>query len=289
MALTLPSDRGEEIERGEKASPDRCRYGPGVPELIEVQRYKEAASAVVGRRISRVVVVDPRVAVSQSLEELCGCCVADVRRRGKLLLIDTAPAPGAETGPVLGLRFGMTGSLVVDGAPAIERLRYSSSASAERAVRLRVEFDEGGELALHDPRRFGRAQLDPDESALGPEARGIGVAQLRSVLSARHSPGPALKARLMDQSRLAGLGNLLVDEILWRTRLSPLRPCDSLENEEVRRLARGVRGTVEEERAVARATGHRCSALRWGDGPPTGVPRTSNRCISTYGRSLCVL
>jgi len=215
-----------------------------VPELIEVERYGEAALAVLGRRISGVFVLDPRVVTGSatSLDELCGYRVSGVRRRGKLLLVDTASA--SETGPVLGLRFGMTGSLVVDGAPAIERLRYSSPASAERAVRLRIEFDEG-ELALHDPRRFGRVQIDPDESLLGPEARGIGVAELRSVLAVRHPPGPPLKARLMDQSRLAGLGNLLVDEILWRTGLSPLRPCDTLADEEVRRLARGIRGTVE--------------------------------------------
>ena len=222
------------------------RYGPGVPKLIEVERYGGAARAVLGRRISRVIVLDARVVTgpATSLDELCGCRVSGVRRRGKLLLIDTAPASGTETGPVLGLRFGMTGSLVVDGAPAIERLRYSSPASAERAVRLRVEFDHG-ELALHDPRRFGRVQVDPDESVLGPEARGIGVAELRSVLAVRHAPGPPLKARLMDQSRLAGLGNLLVDEILWRTSLSPLRPCDALADAEVRRLTRGIRGTVE--------------------------------------------
>ncbi|HXQ19442.1 MAG TPA: DNA-formamidopyrimidine glycosylase family protein [Acidimicrobiales bacterium] len=219
-----------------------------MPELIEVERYREAAAAVLGRRISRVVVVDPRVVspTRSSLDELVGCRVTDVRRRGKLLLIDTSAAAAAETrGPVLGLRFGMTGSLVVDGEPAIERLRYSSPASAERAVRLRIAFDKGGELAVHDPRRFGRAQLEPDESVLGPEARGIGVTQFRSVLAVRRSPGPPLKARLLDQSRLAGLGNLLVDEILWRTGLSPLRPCDALSDDEVRRLARGVRGTVE--------------------------------------------
>ena len=218
-----------------------------MPELIEVERYGEAAPAVIGRRIARVVVEDPRVVSGPeaSLDELCGRRVAGVRRRGKLLLIDTSSS-GDDRGPVLGLRFGMTGSLVVDGLPAIERLRYSSNASAERAVRLRVGFEGGGELALHDPRRFGRAQLDPDESLLGPEARGMGVAQLRAVLAVRHAPGPPLKARLMDQSRLAGLGNLLVDEILWRAGLSPLRPCDQLDDGEVRRLARAVRSTIED-------------------------------------------
>jgi formamidopyrimidine-DNA glycosylase len=219
---------------------------PGVPELIEVERYGEAASAVIGRRISRVVVVDPRVVSGReaSLEELLGSLVSGVRRRGKLLLIDTSS--GADRGPVLGLRFGMTGSLVVDGSPAIERLRYSSNASAERAVRLRVGFDGGGELALHDPRRFGRAQLDPDETALGPRARGIGVGQLRTVLGVRRAPGPPLKTRLIDQSRLAGLGNLLVDEILWRAGLSPVRSCDALADDEVRRLARAVHSTIED-------------------------------------------
>jgi len=153
-----------------------------VPELIEVELYRQAAVGLCGRRISRVIVVDPRILTPSriSLDALRGRRVTGVRRRGKLLAIDTGAADGErKPGPVLGLRFGMTGSLVVDGSPAIERLRYSSPVSAERAMRLRIEFAEGGELALHDPRRFGRVQLDPDEAALGPEARGIRTDQLR--------------------------------------------------------------------------------------------------------------
>jgi formamidopyrimidine-DNA glycosylase len=219
-----------------------------VPELIEVERYREAAALACGRVITKVVVLDPKVVSlgGAPLGALAGSRVSAARRHGKLLLIDTESAESGALGPVLGLRFGMTGSLLVDGVPAIERLRYSSPATAERAARLRIEFEGDGALVLHDPRRFGRAMLDPDESALGPEARGIGVTSLRRVLAVSRSPGPPLKARLMDQSRLAGLGNLLVDEILWRAELSPLRPCDALDASEQVRLARTLRSTVED-------------------------------------------
>ncbi len=229
-------------------------YRPVVPELVEVEYYRRAATAVLGREIRVVRVADPHVLAAPLTavglrRALVGHAFSAARRRGKLLLLDTVG------GPTLGVRFGMTGSLVVDGAPAIDRLIHSSTDHAERWVRLRIAFVGGGELSLHDPRRFGRVLLDPDEDALGPDAAALGPAALGHVLASRErGGGPPLKARLLDQGHLAGVGNLLADEILWRAGLSPWRPSASLDTAERRRLHRHLRATVDD--LMARGGSH---------------------------------
>src|SRR5690606_7502787 len=117
--------------------------------------------------------------------------------------------------------FGMTGRLLVDGGAAIDRLEYSSDRNDPGWDRFVLTFREGGDLRLRDPRRLGGIELDPDESRLGPDALGLTPAQLRRALDGSAQP---LKARLLDQARIAGIGNLLADEILWRAGLDPARP-----------------------------------------------------------------
>ena len=75
---------------------------------------------------------------------------------------------------------------------------------------------------MRDARRLGRGRLDPDEDRLGPDALSATLADLRAALA---GSGVAVKARLLDQSRLAGVGNLIADEVLWRAGLAPGRPC----------------------------------------------------------------
>jgi formamidopyrimidine-DNA glycosylase len=180
------------------------------------------------------------------------------RRRGKLLLLDT------DVGSTLGLRFGMTGVLGLDGIDGVDRLEYASGRRDPRWIRFSVDFADGGTMSLRDPRRLGGVELDPDEDALGPDATTMTPAQLRDALV---SSSP-LKARLMDQRRIAGLGNLLTDEILWRASLDPARPADSLSAAELRRLHRHLHRALDEltERGgshtgdlqYARARGARC-------------------------------
>ena len=98
---------------------------------------------------------------------------------------------------------------------------------------------------MRDPRRLGGVELDPDEGRLGRRRQRGAPAELRDLLGRSHAP---LKARLMDQSRLAGLGNLLVDETLWRAGLDPARPAGSLDPAELRRLHRHLRATLDELR-----------------------------------------
>ncbi len=190
---------------------------------------------------------------------LAGRTFTAARRRGKLMLLDTSG------GPTLGLRFGMTGGLVVDGSQALDRLRYGPGVFDEKWVRARVDFGDGGALLVHDPRRFGSLELAPDESRLGPDALAVTRAELAAALSlppgrARSAP---LKARVMDQERLAGVGNLLADEILWRAGLDPQRR-DALADDELRHLHTEPSGHAPPARA-ARGLPHR--------GPDGGTAR----------------
>jgi len=222
---------------------------PDVPEMLEVEYYRRLAEKALYRPVAAVAVPDPHVLRGQlrpaALRRvLVGRSLVAARRRGKLLLLDV------DGGPTLGMRFGMTGDLVLDDQQAIGELLYAPVGFGRQWVRFGLRFADGGSLLLHDPRRFGRVELDPSEEQLGPDAATVTLGQLRVALAVRRSlsgqagGGPPLKARLLDQSHLAGLGNLLVDEILWRAGLSPRRPSGSLSDAELRRLHRHVRTTV---------------------------------------------
>ena len=132
--------------------------------------------------------------------------------------------------PVLGLHLGMAGRIAVD-EPPIDR-------PWDRFV---LEFEDGGRLALRDRRRLGRAFLDPELSRVGPDAAAVD----RRAFHERVGRGTApVKARIMDQSVIAGVGNLLADEALWRARLHPRRPAGNLSEEELDRLRRDVRAAI---------------------------------------------
>ena len=211
-----------------------------MPELLEVETYRRAAEAVVGRRVKAVHAPDEWYAkgattTAELIAVLPGHLVTTARRIGKLLLLDT-------DGPVLGLRFGMTGRLLVDGGAPIETLEYSSDRNDPAWDRFAMTFRGGGGLVVRDPRRLGGVEIDPDESRLGPDATAITLAPFRDVI---RSSSTAVKARMMDQSRLAGMGNLLTDETLWRAGLAPDRASRSLDEREVARLHRAMRRTIE--------------------------------------------
>ncbi len=212
-----------------------------MPEMIEVEQYRRTAHDVVGRTIRTVRAPDDwylkgTTTAARLRSVLRGSTVIDTRRIGKLLLVDT-------DGPTLGLRFGMTGRLLVDGRAPIERLEYSSGRQDPAWVRFALGFDGEGTLEVVDPRRLGGVELDPREERLGPDALGLRASMLRAALAASTAP---VKAWLLDQSRVAGIGNLLADEILWRAGIDPARPCRSLTPAEVRRLQRHITTTIEE-------------------------------------------
>jgi formamidopyrimidine-DNA glycosylase len=104
-----------------------------------------------------------------------------------------------------------------------------------------VTFDDGGRLMLVDPRRLGRVRLNPPVEQLGPDAQLITPAQFRAALAGTTAP---VKVRIMDQDRIAGIGNLLADEILWRARIHPARVTSSLTPTEQSRLLRATRDGI---------------------------------------------
>jgi formamidopyrimidine-DNA glycosylase len=190
-----------------------------MPELPDVEGFRRVlARGAVGKRIESVEVPDPTL-LRNSTPAALGRAVRGRRfgepdRHGKWVV---SPA-GAIT---LLMHFGMTGLL--DWA----------AGGAERHVHDRVVFVyRGGELRYRDMRKFGGVWLARDEhereqvtGPLGPDAQDVGRERLHELLAGRRGE---VKAALMDQRLLAGLGNLLSDEILWRARLNPRARASSL-------------------------------------------------------------
>jgi formamidopyrimidine-DNA glycosylase len=217
-------------------------YPRPVPEMLEVETYRRLAEEALDRTIASVASPDAwflkGAATGPALRRaLVGHRFTAARRIGKLLLLEV------DSGPTVGIRFGMTGTLVVDDRRGVDQMQYAPRRRDPVWDRWRVRFDDGGSLVVHDPRRLGGVLLDPDVSGLGPDAAAITPAQLAATLGESRAP---LKARLLDQSKVAGIGNLIVDELLWRAALSPLRPSDSLTANEIRRLHRHLGRTLSD-------------------------------------------
>jgi len=242
-----------------------------VPELLEIEVYRRVAEAALGRTIAEVVAPDAwylkgGLEAGELRAALEGHRLVAARRTGKVLLLDTD-----DDGPVLGLRFGMTGRLVVDGTLGIEKLEYSSPRLDPAWVRFALHFDDGGRLEVVDARRLGGVELDPDEGHLGVDASLVTSKELAGLLD---GSVVALKARIMDQRRLAGVGNLLADDALWRAKLDPAREARSLSPAEVRRLHKALVATLAElgERGGSHTGALQPERHRDGHCPRCGAP-----------------
>jgi formamidopyrimidine-DNA glycosylase len=201
-----------------------------MPELPEAERARLQIERVLGREIVAVDDRDAYVSRPHAPGELAaaltGRRLTAAHRRGKFLWVET------DDGPELGLHLGMAGRLVVDEPPA-----------PRSWDRFALEFADGGRLALRDKRRLGRAVLDPDYSHVGPDAAEVSRAVFRSRVGRGTAP---IKARLLDQGVIAGVGNLLADETLWRARISPRRLAGDLDTDELDRLRRALRAATRD-------------------------------------------
>jgi formamidopyrimidine-DNA glycosylase len=238
-----------------------------MPELPEVETIRaQLARRLEGRELVRVEILDPRLTRPHDLFEVAGELeggrVVAVERHGKYLLLRLASGRG------LLVHLRMTGSFGF--APA----------SHERAV---VELDDGSRLVYRDVRRFGTwlvledTELDAYLATKnGPEPLGsrFTTAWLAEQLARRRAP---LKAVLLDQRVVAGLGNIYADEALWRARLNPLRPASRVTREEARRLQRAIRDALR--RGIARQ-GSTLSDYR----TPDGAPGAMQEEFKVYGQ-----
>jgi formamidopyrimidine-DNA glycosylase len=226
-----------------------------MPELPEVERARALIErAALGRRIVAVEDGDTFVCrphgPGEISDALVGRELVAAHRRGKAMWCDTSG-----DGPALGLHLGMAGRIVVDDAEAGDSTGSDENGRPARWDRFVLHFDDGGRLVLRDKRRLGRVRLAPDLDRIGPDAATVSRAAFRSRVGRGAAP---LKARIMDQSVLAGVGNLLADEALWRARLSPLRPAGELDAAELDRLRRELRAAV---RSAIRQGGVHTGAL----------------------------
>jgi formamidopyrimidine-DNA glycosylase len=199
-----------------------------MPELPEAERARQRLTTVLDRRIARVDDHDTYVCrphpPGEIADALVGHRLVAAHRRGKFLWLDTAD------GPTLGLHLGMAGSIALDGP-----------GDAPRWDRFTVEFEDGTRFALRDKRRLSRAILNPEFGHVGPDAADVSRADFRRRIGAGHAP---LKARLLDQHAIAGVGNLLADQTLWQARLAPGRRTGDLSEEELARLRRELRSAI---------------------------------------------
>ena len=202
-----------------------------MPELPEVETIKnELAPWVVGQTFTKVTILDAKV--------LCGCSAREVsrglirqkieslERRGKYLIVHLS------NGESLIIHLRMTGNLLLDPE------------DVDRYARAVFGLSNGQCLVFRDKRRLGKMWLVDDADAvvgkLGPEPleKGFTSDILQQRLNRRHIP---IKAALLDQHIVAGIGNMYADEALFAARIYPLRKADDLSAKEVRTLHNAIR------------------------------------------------
>jgi formamidopyrimidine-DNA glycosylase len=212
-----------------------------MPEVLEVESYRALADHLVGATICRgwadAYAAKKLSSPSSWARAVKGLTLTGTSRRGKLLILET-------DGVTLGMRFGMTGVLLIDHEAGIDGLFYGPHEYKAEWVRAGLEFDDGRKLLLHDPRRLARVEIDPDLNELGPDALSLTKKEFKEVLLVTRGEGPAIKARLLDQSAVAGVGNLLGDEILFDAGIDPRTPTGLLDEQQRERLFRSFTRTM---------------------------------------------
>jgi len=211
-----------------------------VPELPEVETVRRRLEPVlVGRTFADVEILDARLTrphdPAEVAAELRGERVAHADRRGKYLVVRF------ESGRALLVHLRMTGTFLAGDAGTLEDPH-------RRAV---ARLDDGSDVAYRDVRRFGTwLLLEPDEVEpylavrLGPEplTEAFTPEFLRERLRGRRAP---LKAAVLDQRTVAGLGNIYADEALWRARLHPRREAGALRRPQLVALHAAIRDALE--------------------------------------------
>jgi len=222
-----------------------------MPELPEVETYaRYFARHALDQRIVRVDVRDERILTMRKdvlARKLRGREFTEVRRHGKHLF--------AKAGDVwLRLHFGMTGDLAY----------YTEKSDEPRFARVVFDFDNGAHLAFEDMRLFGVVDLVDDvdayiaEQRLGPDPlhRSFRLREFAALLEKRRG---AIKALLMSQNILAGMGNLYTDEVLYRTSIHPRRAVDRLKEADVRAVYTTMREVLRKALlSLSREEGDRC-------------------------------
>jgi formamidopyrimidine-DNA glycosylase len=193
-----------------------------MPELPEVETLVRRLSPIVGTRIIDVEIVDDRLAVTA--DELVGASIRDIRRRGKHILI------GLDGRGDLIVHLRMSG-----------RLRLDRSEDEVPYTRMILHLDSGGSVFFVNPRRLGTVVLCPHgfdvELGIEPIGSEFTTDLLAGLAAGSRAP---IKQLLLDQRKIAGIGNIYAAEALWRAGIDPRRPSNSLETGEISALHSGI-------------------------------------------------
>jgi len=244
-----------------------------MPELPEVETIKnEIAPVMVGRKIKTVEIFWDGMVKQPSAKEFCarvtGRTIEKITRRGKYLFLHL------DKNGILMMHMKMTGSLLINPAHS-------------RFTRAVLHLDNGTAIHFSDPRKFARMWLEKNEDAvidkLGPEPidKDFTVKTLADILKNRTAP---VKAVLLDQAIIAGIGNMYADEALYDARVHPAKAAEKLSPAEIKRLHSSIRkvllkgiekkgasvrdyvrpdgkpGTAHDDFVVAHGTGKTCSS-----------------------------
>lgn len=200
-----------------------------MPELPDVEVFKHRLTDALDKRIDTVAVQNRRVLAGLSpgrlQADLAGHRFRATRRHGKYLFAQI------DAGPWLAMHFGMTGEIKY----------FTGDDPAPDFDRLRIDFVNGAHLAYYDQRLLGRLRLidDPDrfiaDKPLGPDALDPDF-DYHAFHAAIGGARGGIKAVLMDQAVIAGIGNAYSDEILHRARLSPVKLTSRLSDDEIARV-----------------------------------------------------
>jgi formamidopyrimidine-DNA glycosylase len=207
----------------------RHGHAGSMPEFVEAEAFRLTARPLVGEAIEHVEVRDDRIlrlgeeGPSFVVGALAGSEVLAARRIGKVVLLDLS------SGHTVALAFGLRGWVSLDGRTA--RVPDGWRARSHREAHVRMVIVAGGRrLVLEDQLRMSTLRIDLDESALGIDVIDLRRSELAELCARSVSP---VKSLLMDQSRIAGIGNLIADEILFQAKLDPRRPAGDLDAHEL--------------------------------------------------------
>jgi formamidopyrimidine-DNA glycosylase len=244
-----------------------------MPELPEVETVvRNLREPLMGRTIQTVWTDSPGMFKLNSpesfAERIIGQRVQRLRRRAKYIVIELDH-------DLLVVHLKMTGRLYV--------VPPESDANADRWVHLKLGLDDGNELRFSDARRFGRVYLTPDFDAISKGAAALGPEPLEDdftleVFQQRlQGRSKIIKALLLDQSFVAGVGNIYADEALFRAGIHPMRRAETLTTDEVHRLYETVRA------ALADGITHEGASVNWYR-KPDGERGEAQDYLYAYGR-----
>lgn len=212
-----------------------------MPEFVEAEAFRRTLEPVTGHTIDEVEVPDERMLRRDDHDiafvrgALGGATIDGVRRIGKAVLVDVS------SGHTAALAFGLRGRLLVDGRTATTTGPWRERPARPDHVRMR--WGVGGRVVeLEDQLRLATIEIDVDETKFGTDVMALGKREFRELLG---RSDVAIKTLLMDQRRIAGVGNLIADEMLYQGRVAPRRPASDITGADLDRLWTGVRRTRE--------------------------------------------